>query len=98
MSSSAADFTKDFEGLTQADLAAFNARKQWIDSARSSARKGKQIPRQDGDWEIMLMVAGRGFGKSLALSQFLWWECWRCPGIIGHYVAPTLGDCRGTSF
>ncbi len=81
-----------------ADLAAFRARQEWLERARSSARKGKQIPPASVEWEILLMMAGRGWGKSEALTQFIWWECWRVPGIIGHYVAPTLGDCRGTSF
>lgn len=42
--------------------------------------------------------AGRGWGKTAALVQWQWWECWRVPGIIGHWVSPTTGDAKGTGF
>lgn len=86
------------ETLGDADLAAFTARKRWLFRARHPDRGGKQLPPDGEDWQILLLRAGRGFGKSAALYEFGWWECWRQPNIIGHVVAPTLSDVRGTSF
>ena len=48
--------------------AAGAARRMWLVNAWKSPRKGKQIPPQDGDWQILLMMAGRGFGKMLDLT------------------------------
>lgn len=36
--------------------------------------------------------------NTLTLAQWQWWECWRVPNIIGHWVAPTTGDAVGTGF
>lgn len=55
----------DVRGLSAADLAAFGARKAWLEQARNPKRGGKQIPPDDLDWEVMLYIAGRGFGKLL---------------------------------
>ena len=78
-------------------FAAFDARKKWLEHAHAKGRKGKQIPPL-GEWTICLYRAGRGYGKSRLLSENLWWECWRYPNLIGHYLAPTLSDVTGTIF
>jgi predicted phage terminase large subunit-like protein len=83
--------------LADADLAAADARQRWLEQARDPDRMGKQLPPTDLDWEIYLMVAGRGFGKTAAQVEWGWWEAWRCP-IVVHAVAPTLSDIRGTLF
>jgi predicted phage terminase large subunit-like protein len=88
----------DVRGLSPADLAAFGARKRWLEQARTPDRKGKQIPPDDPDWLILMFLCGRGFGKTVAETQWLWWEMWRFPNLVGHIVAPTLSDVRGTSF
>lgn len=68
------------------------ARDKWIDLARSN-----QIPPEEG-WDMIVWRAGRGFGKSRSLYEFLWWECWRIPGLIGHAVCPTLSDVKKVAF
>jgi len=48
-----------------------------------------------------LYLAGDGMvptHNTAALTEWLWWEMWRFPNMIGHYIAPTLSDVRGTSF
>ena len=48
-----------------------------------------------------MYLIGRGMiptHNSRALSEAAWWEAWRAPGIIVHYLAPTGGDVRGTAF
>ncbi len=80
------------------EMAAYNARAQWLKSARSVRRSGKQIPPDDLDWEILLFLAGRGFGKTIAQVQWAWWEAWRVPNLVVHAVTPTLSDVRGTIF
>lgn len=84
--------------LSIADVKAFTARQKWLEQARSKERGGKQIPPTDSDWEILLFLAGRGFGKTIAQVQWAWWEAWRVPNIVGHAIAPTLSDIRGTTF
>lgn len=79
-------------------VAAGTARKKWLMEARSPKRKGKQLPPIDLDWEILLFIAGRGFGKTASQVQWAWWEAWRVPNIVIHAVAPTLSDVRGTLF
>ena len=85
-------------GLDDRDFAAFEARQRWLIEARAPKRRGKQIPPDDLDWQILLFLAGRGFGKTRSLSEWLWWELWLRPGTVGHIVAPTISDVRGTNF
>jgi predicted phage terminase large subunit-like protein len=92
------DAVSPYDVLSDGDMAAFRARQKWLLRARSGRRGGKQIPPVDGDWEMTLFLAGRGWGKSLAQCQWGWWEAWRVPGIIGHAIAPTYSDARGTIF
>lgn len=88
----------DPDAIDDRDFAAYEARRRWLIEARAPKRRGKQIPPDDLEWLILLFRAGRGFGKSYALTQWLWWECYRRRGIIGHVVAPTIADVRGTNF
>ena len=44
------------------------ARAAWLARARP-----KQVP-PPGDWTTCLILAGRGFGKSLLASQEAWWR------------------------
>lgn len=87
-----------YSDLDDADMAAFRARQRWLLQARSRRRQGKQLPPTDDAWDILLFIAGRGFGKTLSLTQWGFWEGWRAPEIIGHVVAPTYSDARGTVF
>lgn len=84
--------------LHERELVAIEARHSWLLRARTPKRKGKQIPSPALDWSIYLFLAGRGFGKTEGMSQWLWWELWQRPGTIGHILAPTIADVRGTNF
>lgn len=88
----------DIESLDLADIKAFAARQKWLRQARGGGRGGKQLPPADEDWEILLWLAGRGFGKTAAQIEWGWWEAWRVPNLIIHAVSPTLSDVRGTTF
>jgi phage terminase large subunit-like protein len=66
--------------------------------ARAPKRRGRQIPPADLDWEILLFRAGRGYGKTKAVTEWLWWEMWRQPNLVDHIVALTISDVIGTSF
>ena len=92
----------DIDALSTADLAWFTARRRWHQQANHGNRKGKQLPPRPADlgrdYNILLWLAGRGFGKSKALHEVGWNEAWRCPGVIGHVVAPTYSDLKTVSF
>lgn len=96
------EFAEEFElspeELSAANLAAMLAEMSWCEKANHDDRKGKQLPPPDADYNILLWMAGRGFGKTEALSQAMWQEMWRVPGILGHYATATKGDVRGTLF
>ncbi|MFN8564114.1 MAG: terminase family protein [Anaerolineae bacterium] len=53
----------------------------------------KQLP-PPGDWRIWLVLAGRGFGKTLAITQWALAQAKAMPGSRGALVAPTAGDAR----
>lgn len=80
---------EDLKSLTDEDLIALEARQKWLDNARP-----KQIPPPGDDWDTALWLCGRFFGKSRTLTELAWWECFRIPGLIGHALAPTIGDVR----
>lgn len=88
----------DLSVLDTADLKAFDVRSKWLTKARHPKRGGKQIPPTDLDWQILLCIAGRGWGKTATAVQWAWWEAWRIPNLIVHAIAPTLSDVRGTTF
>lgn len=71
---------------------------RWHQMAFSGRRAGKQIPPGNRDWRSVIWRSGRGFGKTLALCQWIGQEMARLPNLIGHAVGPTLSDVRGTLF
>lgn len=79
-------------------VAAGDARKRWLFQARSPKRRGRQLPPSDPNWQILLFLAGRGFGKTKSEVEWGWWEAWRIPNLILHAIGPTLSDVRGTLF
>ncbi len=82
-----------------AELEAGAARQRWLQQARTRpVSMGKQIPPTDLLWLILLFRCGRGWGKTISEVQWLWWEMWRFPGLIGHAVAPTMADLRTVVF
>lgn len=84
-----------FENVTSTDVAAATAREAWL--IQANARGSKQIPPESHNWSQLIFKAGRGFGKTRSIVEWAWWEGWGFePNLIGHAVAPTLGDVRGT--
>lgn len=59
---------------------------------RSIARE-KQLP-PDWDWDIWLILAGRGFGKTRTIAEFGIEQARSMPGSRGAIVASTAGDVR----
>jgi phage terminase large subunit-like protein len=53
----------------------------------------KQLP-PDGDWRIWLLMAGRGFGKTLSITQWAIAQAETMPRSRGALVAPTEADAR----
>lgn len=53
----------------------------------------KQLP-PPGDWGIWLLLAGRGFGKTLAITQWALAQAKAMPGSRGALVAATERDAR----
>jgi phage terminase large subunit-like protein len=58
-------------------------------------RRPSQVP-PDVDWDVWLLLAGRGFGKSRCGSEWVWWRARSRPGTRWAVVAPTFADCRDT--
>lgn len=56
------------------------------------AREKQLAP--DGDWRYWMIMAGRGFGKSLALTQWAHAQAQAMPGSAGVMVAATAADVR----
>jgi phage terminase large subunit-like protein len=48
----------------------------------------------EGEWRIWLLLAGRGFGKTLAINQWALAQAQTMPKSRGALVAPTAGDAR----
>lgn len=87
-----------WDGLGPGGQQHFLVRARWLETANTPKRQGKQLPPLDEDWNILLFLAGRGFGKTAAITHALFDDLWKYPGIIAHYVSPTLADVRGTIF
>lgn len=55
--------------------------------------RAKQRP-PAGDWSVWLILAGRGFGKTVTGAEWAWRMAQKYPR--GIFVAPTYGDVRDT--
>jgi len=66
-----------------------------LNSWRFTGRPKQQAP--PGDWMFFLILAGRGFGKTLAAAQWVKEKGLSRRCRIG-VIAPTLGDVRSTCF
>ena len=69
-------------------------RKGWL----SMARPKQLFPEDETWWNIGLIMAGRGFGKTRPFAEDAWWHCHKLPGFIYHVVARTDDDLRITCF
>ena len=66
---------------------------EWINKARP-----KQLPPQDVDFFIWLILAGRGWGKTKTGAQDIALYAMRNSNVICAVVAPTFGDLRRVCF
>src|SRR5690606_37032893 len=48
----------------------------------------------DGDWRVFLILAGRGFGKTRAITEWARSRAEQMPGSRGALVAATAADAR----
>ena len=76
--------------LSKAEASAMASYCSWMESARL-----KQLP-PEGDWNIWLILAGRGWGKTRTGAQDIVSYAMQNAGTICAVVAPTLGDLRRT--
>lgn len=77
---------------TAFEAAYLEAEMRWVERARF-----KQVLPIDG-WNLALLQAGRGFGKTETGSSWVRRECGLYPGIVCHVIAPTYADLRGVVF
>jgi phage terminase large subunit-like protein len=74
--------------------------KDWDDASKSrllwqlQARPEQLTP--PGEWNIWLLLAGRGFGKTRTGSEDVAWYGQKHPGTRVAIVAPTISDARDT--
>ena len=82
----------------------FNVPRKWILDNRAGwakiSREKQRTPdeRKVGEWETWLILAGRGWGKTLTGAQDLVNHALMFPGSINAVVAPTSGDLRRVCF
>jgi len=84
------------EKLSQLDpnmRAAVKARLRWLSMA-----KKHQIPPAEDWWDIWLLLAGRGAGKTRTAAEHIWWEAWSAPNTRSLVSAPTSADVRDVCF
>ena len=87
------DTRKQFEMLPVEQRAAFQWRTNWL----LKAHKHQIVPPGDW-WNIWLMLAGRGAGKTRTAAEQLGWWAWENPGTRWVVSAPTSSDVRSTCF
>lgn len=79
-------------GLTEQELAVTLWRARWEKQSRDKQR----APR--GQWTTWGICTGRGFGKTLAGSNWIGLEAAQAPGSYNAVIAPTYQDVRYTCF
>ena len=85
---------EDFRKKPVLDQIAYNWQLNW---ALNQAHKHQLEPAGDW-WNIWLLLAGRGAGKTRAAAETLGGWAWEQPGTRWLVSAPTSGDLRGTCF
>lgn len=73
--------------------AAHQARQKWLTIANDH-----QIPPKGDWWNIWLLLAGRGAGKTRAAAEWTWWQAWSNPKTRWLVSAPTSSDVRDVCF
>jgi predicted phage terminase large subunit-like protein len=72
---------------------AHKARQKWLTIANDH-----QIPPKGDWWNIWLLLAGRGAGKTRAAAEWTWWQAWSNPKTRWLVSAPTSSDVRDVCF
>lgn len=78
--------------LTDVELRMVLKRLKWL----KTARKEQLTP--DGDWDIWMILAGRGWGKTATGAEDISWYAMTHPKCRCAVMAPTTGDVRDTCF
>lgn len=76
--------------LSVFDLTLLAWRMRWLATARDNQRT------PPGDWDVWLILAGRGFGKTRTGAEDTAWYATQNPGHRCSIIAPTSGDIRDT--
>jgi predicted phage terminase large subunit-like protein len=83
----------DLNKLPPEHKAATLARLKWLIAANRH-----QVPPSGDWWDIWLLLAGRGAGKTRCAAEWVWWEAWTNPNTRSLVSAPTSGDVRDVCF
>ena len=83
----------EYEYLTPDKQAAYAARIDWLSKANPH-----QLPPKDLWWNIWMLLAGRGAGKTRAAAEWTWWNAWSEPNTRWLVSAPTSADVRDVCF
>ena len=83
----------EFAKLPPEQQAAINWQLKWLQKAHQH-----QIEPPGDWWNIWLLMAGRGAGKTRAAAETLGAWAWEQPNTRWLVSAPTSGDIRGTAF
>lgn len=85
-------FKAAYESAPPEYKAAFAWRLSWM----NTAHKYQVLP--TGEWDIWLLLAGRGAGKTRTAAEQLGWWAWSNPKTRWLVAAPTSSDVRATCF
>lgn len=83
----------DLNVMSDVRKAAHQARQKWLTIANDH-----QIPPKGDWWNIWLLLAGRGAGKTRAAAEWTWWQAWSNPKTRWLVSAPTSSDVRDVCF
>lgn len=87
------EMRKQYAMLPAEYRAAFEWRTNWL----LTAHQYQVLPAGDW-WDIWLMLAGRGAGKTRTAAEQVGWWAWENPGTRWVVAAPTSSDVRSTCF
>ena len=82
-----------WDSLTESQKLAFAWEWKWLESAHKH-----QVEPHGDWWNIWLMLAGRGAGKTRAAAETIGQWAWREPNTRWLVSAPTSGDVKATCF
>jgi|HubBroStandDraft_3_1064219.scaffolds.fasta_scaffold09455_2 phage terminase large subunit-like protein len=71
---------------------------KWIVSSRQMLRPKQLPPDEIPDWTMFGMMTGRGFGKTVAMANWLGQEAAKTPKSLNAVVAPTHQDVQTVCF